>query len=142
MSNLFCLAGKNAVITGGGSGIGLEMAKIFAQRGAKVFIADLNEQSALRAADIVNGLPEVRVSAVGIVCNVTDEKSVQTCFAKIHSVVSRVDILCNNAGIGHVGNVLNCEESDMNRVMAVNVNGILFCSKEAIKSMVNLIIYI
>ena len=60
--NLFDLTGKNAVVTGGSAGIGLDMCKIFAQQGAKVFILDLH--GAAKAADVVNAIPNLKATCV------------------------------------------------------------------------------
>lgn len=135
MSDLFSLAGKQAVITGGADGIGFEMSQLFARRGAKVFVLDINLSAATNAVKKINALSDVKQTAVAVKCNVTSATSVKSAFDVVFSF-GRCDILCNNAGIGHVGNILNTEESDLDRVMKVNVNGVFLCSKAAIANMV------
>lgn len=133
---IFSLAGKTAVITGGATGIGYEMSLLFAQRGAQVFIADYNEVGAQAAAEKINALCGPG-SAVAVACNVASASSVKAAFDRVaaESTNGRLDILCNNAGIGHVGNITTTNEDDLNRVMAVNVNGVFLCAKEAVRLM-------
>jgi len=134
MYTLFSLRGKQAVITGAATGIGKEMALLFAQRGAKVFLLDLNEEAVLKTSSEINREVNNPNSTVGMKCDVTSNKQVRSCFQRVlrHG---RLDILCNNAGIGHVGNILTTEESDLTRVMDVNITGVFFCAKEAIRIM-------
>ena len=123
--------GKRCVVTGGADGIGLEMSTLFAQQGAEVFILDINRANAEeQAAKLRAGGHKVHA----IECNVTSKDSVEAAFAEI-ARGGRVDVLCNNAGIGHVGNIMGTEVEDMERVMAVNVTGVMLCSKSAIKLM-------
>jgi len=123
--------GKRVVVTGGASGIGLEMVRLFTQQGAEVFILDFNVEAATaRAAEFVsNGF-----KVTGLKCDVSNQESVEAAFAQI-TAGGRVDVLCNNAGIGHVGNIMGTEVADMERVMGVNVTGVMLCAKEAIRSM-------
>ena len=123
--------GKTCVVTGGADGIGLEMVKLFAQQGAQVFILDLNGKAAEERARALRAKGHI---VTGIQCNVASAESVENAFKQIERS-GRVDVLCNNAGIGHVGNVLNTTVADMERVMAVNVTGVMLCAKEAIKIM-------
>ena len=138
---LFSLAGKTAVVTGGATGIGYEMCLIFARQGAQVFVADLDAAGAARAAARINTDAGVSAGgmggATGVACNVTDAHAVRACFARVACEArnGRLDILCNNAGIGHVGNLATTEEADLDRVMKVNVNGVFLCSKEAVRMM-------
>ena len=124
-------SGKRCVVTGGGDGIGLEMVTLFAKQGGEVFILDINLPSAEKQAARLRG-EGFRVHAVQ--CNVTSKDSVEAAFAEI-ARGGRVDVLCNNAGIGHVGNVLGTEVEDMERCFAVNVVGVMLCAKSAIKLM-------
>lgn len=135
---MFSLKNKTAIITGGATGIGFEISLLFARRGAQVFVVDLNETGALNSAALINKAMNSTSSAYGIACDVSSSKSVQTCFNRVvtRAKNGRVDILCNNAGIGHVGNILNTNESNLDRVMKVNVNGVFNCAKEAVNLMV------
>jgi len=132
--DIFSLKGKQAIITGGGSGIGKEMANLFARRGAKVFICDMDATAAEGVASTIN--KEMgSLSAVGMLCDVTKSQDVQRLFDQVAGN-GGIHILCNNAGISHVGNIETAEEADLDRVIKVNINGAFNCSKVAIKHMI------
>jgi len=131
---MFSLKGKSAVITGGASGIGLEIARKFAKQGAEVWIFDLNLEAAREAAEEINNSLNGD-SAYAIECNVADQDSVKSAFRTFEIGDKRLDILVNNAGIGFVGDILHTELSDFRRIMSVNVEGLFLCSKEAVRLM-------
>jgi len=135
MPPLFSLASKTAVITGAAAGIGLEIASILVRQGAFVYLLDLDKEGAEAAAAGLDAKAGHH-AAQGLECNVADQVSVAACFARIAADGHRVDHLVNNAGIGHVGNVLNASVADLNRVMSVNVTGVFLCAQAAVKSMV------
>lgn len=91
--------GDIVLVTGAGSGIGLEISKAFAEAGAKVVITDVNTEAAETAA---KSLQEVGHDAIGLTLNVTDEAQVQSVFAKTVEHYGRLDVLINNAGLQHV----------------------------------------
>jgi 2-keto-3-deoxy-L-fuconate dehydrogenase len=125
---MFNLDGKNALITGGASGIGKAVALLFANQGATVHVIDLNRES------INETLAEIKSSggkAIGHACDVTDQKSVVSTFSQI----SKVDILVNSAGISHIGKVETTSEQDFDRVYSVNVKGVYNCLFAAIPLM-------
>jgi len=134
MDSLFSLQGKRAIITGAADGIGKEMAMLFAKRGAHVFLFDLNSAGVEAGAKEINSALGQNV-AVGVACDVTKSAEVQSSFARI-AEEGGIDILCNNAGIGHVGNIEVAEEADLDRVVKVNINGLFLCAKAAVKAMV------
>lgn len=110
------LKGKIAVVTGGGSGIGEAISKLFAQEGASVHIMDLNEEQGCQVVDtIVNDGGEAHLH----VCSVSHQADVM----KVTAAIGKIDILVNNAGIAHVGNLENCSELDFNHLFEVNVKG-------------------
>lgn len=119
----FRLDGKLAVITGGASGIGLAIARKFAESGASVRILDLNPSQAKAAAiELSNGGMDVR--AYG--CDVADHCQVKAVFAEI-TAKDRLHILVNNAGIAHIGTVESTSEEDFDRIIRVNVKGMYNC---------------
>lgn len=122
------------VVTGAAAGIGKEMALLFAEQGAKVFLLDLNETDVKIAASEINSKLRNPNATVGMKCDVTNKDSVAACFQEVVQY-GRLDILCNNAGIGHVGNILKTNENDLVRVFDVNVKGVFLCAKEAIRLM-------
>jgi NAD(P)-dependent dehydrogenase (short-subunit alcohol dehydrogenase family) len=131
-SPAFNLSNKTAVITGGGSGIGLAIAKRFAAHGAAVEILDL-QQAALDGA--VNELRAGGHNAHGEACDVSDPASVDAAFARVLTRHERLHILVNNAGIAHVGNALTTTPEDFMRIQRVNVNGVAFCAQAALRHM-------
>ncbi len=103
-------AGLTAIVTGAGSGIGLEVARKLNDQGAKVFGFDL------RAGD----LEQV---ATFIECDISNPESVKKAFAEFANQSKTLDILINNAGIGAIGTVEQATEEDWQRVFNVNVFG-------------------
>lgn len=93
------LSGKVAFITGAASGIGLEIAKTFAQEGARVVISDLNKEKSEIAVKNIN---EQGYQAVAIPCDVTDEQKFKESLDQTLQAFGSLDILVNNAGLQHV----------------------------------------
>ncbi|MEH7494081.1 3-hydroxybutyrate dehydrogenase [Neobacillus niacini] len=93
------LIGKVAFITGSASGIGLEIAKTFAQEGAKVVISDLNKE---KSDTVASELREQGYEAFSAPCDVTDEEAFKNALGSAHGRFGRIDILVNNAGLQYV----------------------------------------
>jgi NAD(P)-dependent dehydrogenase (short-subunit alcohol dehydrogenase family) len=130
--NLFRLDNKVAVITGGGSGIGQAIAKVFAAQGADVHILELNEDGGKQtAADIAAAGGTAQVHG----CNVAQQASVIATMDKIIAAAGRIDILVNCAGIAHVGKLETTTEEDLDRIYNVNVKGTYNCMYAVIKQM-------
>ncbi len=122
---MFSLQNKKAVITGGGSGIGKAIAKLFAQQGAEVHIIELTVDSATEAvAEITIAGNKVFAHA----CNVANQQEVLATF----EAIGKLDILVNNAGIAHVGKADTTTEADFDRIIHVNVKGVYNCLYAAI----------
>ena len=97
---MFRFDDKVCAVTGAATGIGFEMARLFSKSGAKcVYLLDIDESSAKEAATTIPG------RAIALKCDVTNAESVRDCFDKMMRMVDRIDVLCNNAGIGHVGSI-------------------------------------
>jgi 2-keto-3-deoxy-L-fuconate dehydrogenase len=113
---MFSLNNKQAVITGGGSGIGKAISLLFAKQGATVHIIELNPEAAEQTAGEItsNG-----GQAYAYAADVSNQQQVLEVFEKIGTV----NILVNNAGIAHVGNLQNTTEADLDRIYNVNVKG-------------------
>lgn len=122
---MFSLAGKKAVITGGGSGIGRAISVLFAQQGAAVHIIELSEEN---AAATVQEIIAAGDSATAHSCNVANQADVLETFNKIGAL----NILVNNAGIAHIGKADTTPEADFDRVINVNVKGVYNCLYSAI----------
>ncbi len=117
----FRLDGKRALVTGGASGIGEAICRVFTEAGASVLIADINKDQSEALARELPG-------AAAVSCDITDEASVKTAFAGI----DRLDVLVNNAGIGMVGSVEETDLSDLQRLFRVNVEGTFLVTKHAV----------
>jgi NAD(P)-dependent dehydrogenase (short-subunit alcohol dehydrogenase family) len=129
---VFDLTGKVAVVTGAGSGIGESIALLFAKQGARLEILDLDEAAAGRT---VARIREGGGDAEGARLDVGDAAGVDAAFRAIHTRRARIDVLVNNAGIAHVGDVEHTSEEDLDRLYRVNVKGVFLCSRAAIPVM-------
>lgn len=114
------LTHKTALVTGGGSGIGKSVCLRLAAAGAHVLVLDLDEQA---ATETVVQIQSENGSASAHPCNIADHDNVQQVINDIlHDRL--IDILINNAGIAHVGNLENTTEADLDRLYQVNVKGV------------------
>jgi len=111
---------KTALVTGGGSGIGKSICARLASEGAHVLILDLNLDSAESVADEIQAAGG---NATAFTCDVSDHSGVGTVVSEILAT-TEIDVLVNNAGIAHVGNLENTSEEDLDRLISVNVKGV------------------
>lgn len=114
---MFDLKNKNAIITGGASGIGESISLLFAKQGAKVFILDYNGAGAKTLVE------KIRQSG-GIAESFQCDVSVQEDVLSIVNEIGKVDVLINNAGVAHVGRADNTSVEDFDRIYQVNVKGV------------------
>jgi len=123
------LNGKVAAITGGGSGIGREVALLFRQNGASVALLD-------RDLEKLNQVKEEIGAGTEVFCvDITDEADVQAAFSKIKAAFGKVDILVNCAGIFAPGTATETDFAQWKKIMAVNLDGAFLCSKYAAAAM-------
>ena len=114
----FRLDNRRALVTGGASGIGAATVKELARAGAKVYIADLNQEAAnTLAAEIPN--------THALHLDVTSPQSIAAAKAQL----TRLHILVNNAGIGHVGTIQATEPEDFDRLLNVNVRAVYLVTR-------------
>ena len=118
----FRLDGQSALVTGGASGIGAQTVRILATAGARVIVADLNQEAAQKLCDEIGG------GASALKMDVTTPESVSAGF---HSV-DQLDILINNAGVGHVGSIEECPFDEWRKLMRVNVDGAFLVTQAAL----------
>lgn len=127
---MFDLTGKRALITGGASGIGFAIGKLFATQGAEVVLLDLDASRVAAAAVSIGESIKATVSSVS--CDVASIASVDSTFGAIGAPL---DILVNCAGLAHVGNLESTSVDDFERLFAVNVRGTYLCMQAGIKPM-------
>ncbi|KAK4350493.1 hypothetical protein RND71_029806 [Anisodus tanguticus] len=129
------LNGKIAIITGGASGIGEATVRLFVRHGAKVVIADIQEEKGRSVAESIGS-----GHCTFIKCDVTDEHQVQSLIKSTVEIYSRVDIMFSNAGIAssneHEQDILGFNLDALDNLFAINVRGSVACVKHAAKAMV------
>ena len=111
---------KTALVTGGGSGIGRSICLRLASEGAQVLVFDINLDS---AASTVHDIQEAGGNAAAYACDVADHSGVKEVVSGILATTD-IDVLVNNAGIAHVGNLESTSEADLDRLLSVNVKGV------------------
>lgn len=111
------LAGRHALVTGAGSGIGRAIAVRLAGEGARVTILERAPEAGEGTAALIR---EAGGTAQVVAADVSDTGSMRAAFDR----VDPLHLLVNNAGISHVGNVLNTTPEDMDRIFSVNVKGV------------------
>lgn len=131
---MITLEGKTALVTGAGSGIGAAIAEGFARAGATVVVADLDEVAAARTVErILRDGGAAWASAV----DVSSQESCDACAREVLAASGgRCEVLVNNAGIGHVGSILQTTPADMDRLWRVNVLGAYFMSRALLPEMI------
>jgi 3-oxoacyl-[acyl-carrier protein] reductase len=123
------LAGKTAIVTGGASGFGAEIAATFMREGAKVVVADIDGVAAERVAGGLDG-------AVAVRTDVSSDADTARMIATATERFGRLDILVNNAGVSHWNQKLTeVSEADFDRVYAVNVKALYWAACHAVPVM-------
>jgi len=126
---MFDLTNKVALVTGAGSGIGRAIAQRFARAGATVHVGDVNETGGRETVELI---AKAGGAARFVPLDVADENSVTAAAEQ----VGELDLLVNNAGIGHVGTILQTTAEDMDRLYRVNVRGVFNVTKAFIGGMI------
>lgn len=123
---------KIALITGAGSGIGLHIAQVYAKQGAKVIIADLQQDKADSAVDLIQ---KAGGQAMGLVMDVTNEDQVDDGFAKAAKQFGGLDILISNAGVQHIASVDTLSLKDWKMMLQVHLDGAFLTTRAALRIM-------
>lgn len=122
------LAGRTAIVTGGGSGFGAGIARRFAAEGARVMVADIDAAAAGRVADAIGG--------IACAADVADAASVAAMAEAARAAFGAIDILVNNAGITHLPAPLEeVSEADFDRVLAVNCKSVYLTARALVGAM-------
>jgi 2-hydroxycyclohexanecarboxyl-CoA dehydrogenase len=121
------LEGKIAIVTGAGQGIGRGIATKLAAEGATVVVTDINEDTAKETAATIGG--------VGIRTDVTSRESVEAMVEQVVRQFGRIDVLVNNAGWDKSGPFVDSDPADWDRIIAINLYGVLHTSKAVLPIM-------
>jgi NAD(P)-dependent dehydrogenase (short-subunit alcohol dehydrogenase family) len=133
MNLVYDFKGQVALVTGASSGIGLATAKAFAEAGAAVVLADINEEALRTATD---ELTSAGHQAIGVICDVADEAQAAAMVERSVATFGRLDMAFNNAGIvGFTGDLADESAESFDRVTAINLRGIWTCMKHELRQM-------
>ena len=121
---------KTILITGGASGIGLALVEKFTTEGSNVYFIDSN---GLLGRQVAKEFQEKGKSVTFLEVDIREESQVQRA---IQSIPSKLDVLINNAGISHIGNLASTTLADFERLFAVNVSGMFLCSQAALPKLI------
>src|SRR5216684_1822770 len=124
------LDAKVCLITGAGSGIGQASARLFAQEGARVVVADIDLEAAAKT------VAEIGDVSVAERVDVTNTQDTVDLAKRVVEQFGRIDVLFNNAGIAGVGDVLETEPELFDRVMTVNVRGVYLMTRAVVPHMI------
>ncbi|SHF36641.1 Enoyl-(Acyl carrier protein) reductase [Thermoanaerobacter uzonensis DSM 18761] len=118
--------GKVVIVTGGGQGIGRCIAQTFAEKGAKVVIADIDDEAGIENEEYIKSKGR---DSLFVHTDVSLEKDVKNMVDKTIKTYGKIDILINNAGIGAGGTIYTRSMEEWDRVINVNLRGTYMCSK-------------
>jgi len=127
------LAGRTAVVTGGGRGIGAAVGRMLAEEGAAVVLAARTASEVEQVAEELRGTGH---AAWGVACDVTDPGQVEALAAAARERMGRIDVLVNNAGIATSAPLKAITLETWNRVLAVNATGTFLCTQAMLPGMV------
>jgi len=133
MNPVYDFRGQVALVTGASSGMGLSTARAFAEAGAAVVLADINEKALRTATD---ELTSAGHQAIGVTCDVSDEAQVAAMVARAGASFGRLDMAFNNAGIQVPPSDAADEPAEQfDRVNAINLRGVWACMKHELRHM-------
>lgn len=124
--------GKNALVTGGGRGIGREIALALAQVGANVAVCDIDEATAQSTAREIQALGR---KGLGLKADVSKAADISAMFQSFSQTFPTLDILVNNAGITRDNLLIRMKEEDWDLVLTINLKSAFLCCKDAARTM-------
>lgn len=127
------LKGKVAIVTGAASGIGRATAKMFAQGGAKVAVADYDAAGGQETVDMIKGDGE---EATFIETDVSKAEDVQRMVKQTVDIYGQLDIIFNNAGVGETAKAAEASPEHWDKVLSINLKGVFLGCKYAIPEMI------
>ena len=127
------LAGKVALVTGAGSGIGRACALALADAGAAIVAADINAASAAATAEMV---AQGQKRAVAVTADVGDLGQIDAMVKQAMAAFGQIDILINNAGVTRSAYIMDVTEADWDRIHRVNAKGVFFCLQRVAQEMI------
>lgn len=130
---LVSLTNKVALITGAASGLGRRIAEVYAGRGAKVAIADIDLAGADAVAESIRAKGQ---SAMGVKMDVTSEQEVDAGAQAVVDQFGRIDVLVSNAGVQIISRVVDLDYADWKRMMAIHVDGAFLTTRACMKHMI------
>lgn len=122
------LQGKSALVTGAASGIGAEIARLYAAAGARVCIADIDGEAAKRKAAELKG--------VGVRMDVTSEEEVERGVAEMVRELGGVDILVSNAGLQHIDSIADVSFENWKKILSVHLDGGFLTTRACLRQMI------
>ena len=125
------LTNKTAIVTGGTRGIGFAIAKALCEAGVRVMICGRNKDSIAKAVDLLKVFGNVS----GVQCDVTDYDEVRALMQATEKKFGSIDILINNAGVAHNGEIEDYTPETWNSTIDTNLTGVFYCCKEVVHSM-------
>ena len=126
------LEGKVAVVTGAGRGIGQQIARVLAERGAKVAVVDLKAEWCEETVGLVAAAGS---EAIALGCNVAASAEVDACVKEVLAKFGRIDIMVNNAGITKDGLLMRMSDEDWDAVLNVNLKGTFLFTRAVARPM-------
>lgn len=134
IEEIFDFKDKSVIVTGGSLGIGYGIVRRFAEAGADIVIADINEEAGNQKASLVS--KEFGVNVIFIKSDVSVEEDVRNLINETEKKFGKIDIMINNAGIFPFANAMDMSVEEWDRVQMVNLRGVFMCSREAAKIMI------
>ncbi|HXN54935.1 MAG TPA: 3-hydroxybutyrate dehydrogenase [Myxococcales bacterium] len=127
------MSGKTAIVTGAASGIGREIARVFAREGAKVCIADLNRAGAEDAAAQIG---REGGTAISLAMDASNEAQVEQAVAEAAERLGGIDVAVSNAGIQHIAAVVDLSFEAWRKLLAIHLDGAFLLTRAAMRRMI------